>query len=81
MSIQPVDVLYVKNESEEGMIGIKMCPYRIAVQTHKAIMVGTDDVTVQDFLPCIREKCAAYYNRGDYHHSCLRLNEVLQKGI
>lgn len=56
---------------EEGKF--KACPYRVFTQEHKAIAVGTGDCVIQDFYPCIGEKCIGYHDG-----LCMRVMETLK---
>lgn len=52
----------------------KACPYRVITEEHKAIAIGSGDVTTQVFYPCIGEKCVAYHVG-----LCMRVQETLKE--
>jgi hypothetical protein len=49
---------------------LKLCPYLPQKEERKAMMVGNGDITVTYFLPCIKDKCAAFVNCGDNGGKC-----------
>lgn len=52
---------------------LKLCPYRIFQEEHKALCIGDGDVVTQEFYPCLGQKCIGYHVG-----ICLRLHEALQ---
>lgn len=51
----------------------RLCPFRVIIETHPALMHGSGDITTQHFYPCVGSECAAYHDG-----ICLRLQEALQ---
>lgn len=41
---------------------IKICPFRIYTETRQAVMVGQGDITVTEFMECLKVKCPAWHN-------------------
>lgn len=44
---------------------IKLCPFRTYTEVRPAIMKGQGDVTVTDFMPCLKAKCPAWYKKDE----------------
>lgn len=51
----------------------KLCPYRVFQEEHKALMIGSGDIVIQGFYPCVGEECIAYHDG-----ICLRATEALK---
>jgi hypothetical protein len=41
---------------------LKLCPYLPQKEERKAMMIGDGDIVTTYFLPCIKDKCAAFIN-------------------
>ncbi len=57
------------NENGEFLL----CPFRVIIEVHPALMRGSGDITTQHFYPCVGLECAAYHDG-----ICLRLQDALQ---
>ena len=53
---------------------LKLCPYRVLTEEHKAIAIGNGDYVTQRFYECAEENCIAYHDG-----ICLRAHEVLKE--
>lgn len=39
---------------------LNVCPFRTYTETRPAMCVGQGDVTVTDFMDCLKDKCPAF---------------------
>lgn len=49
---------------------LKLCPYLPQKEERKALTYGSGDVEVTYFLPCLKDKCAAFVNSGETGGKC-----------
>ena len=40
---------------------IKLCPFRIFTEVRPAVLKGDGDITITDFMPCLKGNCPAWY--------------------
>ena len=50
---------------------LRLCPKLLVREERKAIAIGTGDIIVSYFQPCLKEKCMAYHGMtcDEYHVS------------
>lgn len=57
---------------------IELCPFRTYLEVRPAILKGDGDITVTGFMPCLKDKCPAFYEEKGYtfyEEHCKRLEK------
>ena len=60
----------MKCTREDGTL--RLCPYRVCKEEHKAILKGSGDIWTDTFYHCLRGECIAYDEISD---ECMRLKK------
>lgn len=57
---------------------IKLCPFRKSTETRLSATVEGESFTREDFMPCLKEECPAFYTvyggYGQEYEHCKRLS-------